>query len=87
MYSTANSLSQDDFAELRQQRDLELRHELVKMIRSHCWRKSKQHREVWNDLYSRLERDTGHTLPTDEKLDYIQDHGLLGRLFQLAAAL
>lgn len=60
-----------------------LRAEVVRLVNLHCYKTAAAQRDVWRSLYARL----GVPLPAKNRLDYIEENGLMADLHRIAASL
>jgi len=69
--------------EMRTEENKRLRSEVVAWVKSYCWHNNSCHRDIWNRLYTLFERTTGERLPEKDRLDWLEDNDLLGKLYQV----
>lgn len=68
--------------EMRVEENKKLRSEVVAWVKSYCWHNKRRHRDIWNKLYELFQRTTGERLPAEDRLDWIELNGLMGKLYQ-----
>ena len=72
--------------ELVDENNLELRRQIVQMVRGHCLQTGRRYQDVWYSVYRQFESDTGISFRecSGPKIDLVAEKGRLSDLFRAA---